>query len=118
LGVQWEPRCPICRSEVQSPDFHHWDYNDDIGLCVCRGCHEGIHRHNTVKTQKKLAKTLGVDDWQELAVRNTAELERPADAQKVHLRNWVHRMNIPFSNNVVEKWVRPVFERHDIEVIK
>lgn len=42
----WEPRCPCCgvlESSDVDFDFHHWDYEDDIGCKLCRDCHSHIH---------------------------------------------------------------------------
>jgi len=43
---RWEPRCPCCgvleSSDVEF-DFHHWDYENDIGCNLCRDCHTYIH---------------------------------------------------------------------------
>ena len=34
--------CKIC-NETEDLHFHHFDYSNDIGLTVCRKCHNWIH---------------------------------------------------------------------------
>ena len=117
LGVPWEPSCPLCYDEVDSPDFHHWRYDTEVGVSVCRSCHNVIHRHNRVKVQKKLADELGADCWQELAVRNAAERYiKNTDSERVYIKHFTSDMNIPFSDAVVSKWTRSAFERRGLEV--
>jgi hypothetical protein len=38
--------CPLCESsgnDIQDLDFHHWDYDKDIGVHICRECHNTLH---------------------------------------------------------------------------
>lgn len=118
LGVPWKPTCPLCYKQVESPDFHHWRYDNEVGVSVCRSCHNVIHRHNTVSIQKELADELGADCWQELAVRNTAgRYNKNTDSDRVYIKHFIYDMNIPFSDAVVSKWSRPAFERRGLEVL-
>jgi NMD protein affecting ribosome stability and mRNA decay len=43
--VDWEPECPVCGCNDGSNefDFHHWDYEEDIGVQLCRDCHDYAH---------------------------------------------------------------------------
>jgi len=47
--------CPLCESEsfddFEDMDFHHWDYDLDIGVLLCRSCHEQIHQHKRASEQ-------------------------------------------------------------------
>lgn len=38
--------CPVCLEPTSKTDFHHWDYKRDIGVEVCRRCHQNIHGGN------------------------------------------------------------------------
>jgi len=44
--IGWEPSCPVCGVADDGTtrfDFHHWDYEDDIGVQLCRDCHNHAH---------------------------------------------------------------------------
>jgi len=43
--VSWEPYCPVCGCDESDNefDFHHWDYERDIGVQICRDCHDYAH---------------------------------------------------------------------------
>ena len=36
--------CDLCKGENVALDFHHWNYENDIGCMICRQCHETIHQ--------------------------------------------------------------------------
>jgi hypothetical protein len=53
----YAPRCPCCGYAVsygdREFDFHHWDYENDLGCHLCRECHSHIHRGLTVSEQEE-----------------------------------------------------------------
>jgi len=61
-------RCPCCGYAVsygsRDFDFHHWDYEDDIGCQLCRDCHTHIHRDMRASEQAELT-----DGWRKDAIR-------------------------------------------------
>lgn len=68
LGQEWEPRCPACAYPARATDgrefdFHHWDYDDDIGCRICRDCHSFIHRGKRARDQVENG------DWESDAVQ-------------------------------------------------
>lgn len=82
--------CPLCLDETRL-QFHHWDYEDGIGVCLCAECHRFIHSANPYRasfdtngpasvTQQKEWLTqidtpthdLPLDCWQDLAYINLA----------------------------------------------
>jgi hypothetical protein len=52
-GIEWSNNCPACGtiSSEAELDFHHWDYDDDIGCQLCRECHTYIHGGMTAAEQ-------------------------------------------------------------------
>jgi hypothetical protein len=66
--LNYQPRCPCCAYSTvygdRSFDFHHWDYENDIGCTLCRECHSYIHRGKSVSEQKE-----AVDDWKTDAIQ-------------------------------------------------
>lgn len=57
--------CPLCRRDDVSLEFHHWDYDEDIGVEICRDCHNAIHggEEGRVAIQQNRAESYGVDHW-------------------------------------------------------
>jgi hypothetical protein len=66
IGLDWEVRCPACGTTTEQSDFdfHHWDYDEDIGCQICRECHNHIHRGMRAFDQTKEVGT----EWQRDAV--------------------------------------------------
>ena len=42
-------KCPVCTRTGVRLDFHHWDYQNDIGCEICRECHEHAHGEHGTK---------------------------------------------------------------------
>ena len=61
--------CPLCR-QGSKLDFHHWDYETDIGVKICRECHEHIHDGIRKTHQDNKAKSYGYSGWVTRAVNN------------------------------------------------
>lgn len=66
------PHCPLCRSEADALEFHHWDYENDVGVELCGECHSAIHGgdEGRVSIQQNRAEYYGLDHWHNLAVVN------------------------------------------------
>jgi len=66
IDIDWDILCPACgvKSENTEFDFHHWDYENDIGCRLCRECHEHLHRGKRAFEQTK---DMG-KEWQRDAV--------------------------------------------------
>lgn len=64
-------RCLICKEseEERRLDFHHWDYEQGIGIRICRNCHEAIHGGKRKTHQDNKAKWYGFEGWLEPAVK-------------------------------------------------
>ena len=69
----YSARCPCCGYAVRYGgrefDFHHWDYENDVGCQLCRECHSHIHRGLRASEQAELS-----DGWKRDAVRRLYKL--------------------------------------------
>lgn len=79
FGFGYEPRCPCCgyaeRYGDREFDFHHWDYDEDVGVMLCRRCHSHIHRDMTASEQDDLTGDWKADAKERLYDRATTRLE-------------------------------------------
>jgi len=91
------PRCPACaRPEPKCRavfDFHHWDYDNDIGCKLCRWCHNHIHRGMKARKQEELT-----DGWRADAERRLLKHCQDNGLRFTSVRDFQRRFNI---NDVV-----------------
>jgi len=59
--------CPLCKFEKRL-DYHHWDYQNDVGCRLCRECHQYIH----FPTNAKPSETVG-NEWVAVALGQLVE---------------------------------------------
>lgn len=86
------PVCAVCET-FQRLDFHHWDYDRDIGIHICRECHTDIHDGKRARDQTKDA--VGGGDWRTRAGMNLIELHEDEHGRPDSWRNFTNRYNIP-----------------------
>ena len=90
--------------DAESIDFHHWDYELDVGVRLCRECHESIHDGLRARDQTEMApegETWKVDAG--LNLINTHEhIHGVADSWD----DVFERYNIP--NNEGYDWIRDI----------
>lgn len=103
LGWRLDLICPLCLTdvdEVDDYDFHHWDYETNVGCALCRRCHTVIHNRMRASDQSRLSPT---GDWRDEAfaiLLKEYKLHRPlslpnsAELAKV-------RLNVPVSPGVI-----------------
>lgn len=48
-------KCACCERSNSSVtiDYHHWDYESDVGVYLCRECHNYIHDGKRAREQTK-----------------------------------------------------------------
>jgi hypothetical protein len=94
---EYAHRCPACGYAVEYGgrefDFHHWDYQNDIGCRLCRKCHDLTHGGQTASQQRDNSGTA----WQRDAVKRLHELVSP-HLEFSHPHEFIARFNIPRSN--------------------
>jgi len=87
------PRCPACaRPEPKCRaefDFHHWDYDNDIGCKLCRWCHDYIHRGMKARKQEELT-----DGWRADAERRLLNHCQDNGLRFNSVRDFQRRFNI------------------------
>jgi hypothetical protein len=93
----WFARCPACGYaecyEDREFDFHHWEYEDEVGCCLCRNCHEHIHDGSTAEEQSR---TTG-RDWRYDAVKRLLKLSQQNGLSFEREHGFIARYNIPES---------------------
>jgi hypothetical protein len=55
--------CPLCLSQTKSLDYHHWCYQSDIGIEICRRCHDEIHNPNGARPRESVG-----NEWVDYAI--------------------------------------------------
>jgi len=64
--------CPACQTE-KPLQTHHWIYEPERTVELCRACHMSIHRNMTVEEQ---AKATEMDNWKDDALAELVALHR------------------------------------------
>lgn len=77
--------CPCCHS-VTDLEPHHWSYEPEVTIGLCRSCHLYIHNNRRVREQG--------DDWQQECIERLAMLDAMNGGASGDLRD---RYNIPDS---------------------
>jgi len=96
--IDYACRCPCCGYATsygsRNFDFHHWDYDDDVGCMLCRNCHSHIHRGMTASEQGELS-----DSWESDAIRRLYDraTDKGLKFQKGH--RFTARFNIPVNKD-------------------
>jgi len=63
--------CPLCRKIDYELEFHHWDYETDRGVKICRRCHTFIHDEKTAYEQRQdVLKGSSLNGWLSAAIMN------------------------------------------------
>jgi len=86
------PTCPICL-ETGGLDFHHWDYERDIGIHICRECHTHIHDGVRARDQTEMAP--GDETWRVDAMLNIIGLHETNHGRADSWDQFFEWYNIP-----------------------
>jgi hypothetical protein len=107
-SFEWFARCPVCAYAVRYDgcefDFHHWDYENDIGFCLCRRCHKHIHRDMRASEQ---ADETG-KEWEYDAVQRLRFLSQQFQISTTQ-QEFIERYNIP-EGSTAHSAVNEVFD--------
>lgn len=89
----YNARCPCCGYAVaygdREFDFHHWDYDDDVGCQLCRECHSHIHRGMKAAEQDDLT-----GDWRRDAIARLYERATKHGLKFNTAHGFIQRFNI------------------------
>lgn len=95
LDDDYHARCPCCgyakKYGHREFDFHHWEYDDEMGCTLCRDCHQHIHRG--LKAKEQTAKTGCA--WQYDAVGRLFERCKKYGLEFDGKAGFMQRFNIP-----------------------
>lgn len=105
--LDWNPICPICTIDYYDAeiDFHHWDYEENVGVNICRDCHMKIHRGKRIRDQ---VKEPGVDDWRSDSIDTALSLASDdyySDGVGFGVNEISIRLNIP--KRIIDKFMNP-----------
>ena len=130
LNVPWgyadetEHICPACGRSAPTDglDFHHWDYDDDIGVGLCRECHLDIHEGVKASKQSGFAGG-GEGAWKKRAIPilwHKYAPRTPSSSLEHELLEFKFRFNIPkqtgFIKSLVASWDWNVSCAHEYTV--
>jgi hypothetical protein len=108
--AEYHHRCPCCGYAAESGDrefdFHHWDYEDDIGCQLCRKCHTYIHRGLSASEQRREVGT----DWESDAAERLYERATSNGLEFEQAYRFCLRFNIPGDNpaqDTINNLLRP-----------
>lgn len=93
-AIDWKPHCPSCGKHLEAGkfDFHHWDYENDTGVVLCRECHDYIHKNSP--TESKLKYTDG--EWKKDAIKRL--VGRARENGQLMGYSITQRFNIPVND--------------------
>jgi transcription elongation factor Elf1 len=84
--------CSVCGHDNIALDYHHWDYQNDVGCHVCRDCHQFIHAPEGSRPSESDG-----DDWKRIAINQTVKRYREN-------HEWVTSSRIQKHCNIPGKW--------------
>lgn len=88
------PICPLClTSEPRNVDFHHWEYENDTGVYICRSCHNRIH--DGKRASKQSRDQPGNETWHVAAASNLMAIHEDIHGNPESWRAFADRYNLP-----------------------
>jgi len=80
------PFCPLCHStkHMDELDYHHWNYQWDVGIHLCRECHNGLH--DGKRAREQTAEATGDESWKVAALENLRDMHRKEHGE---ISSWV-----------------------------
>jgi len=86
--------CPLCLTSVpRNLDFHHWEYENDTGVYICRDCHNRIH--DGVRASKQSREQPGDKTWHMAAVNNLISIHEETHGKPESWCDFFDRYNLP-----------------------
>lgn len=111
-------QCPLCTATDCELDFHHWKYDPDVGVALCRECHETIHENMRARDQSSFSRSgKWVDRALAILVRRH-RLSRGLPGADASFWEIKHRYNIPFSAERIESAYNQRYGDCDHEYVK
>jgi len=86
--------CPLClASQPLNIDFHHWEYENDTGVYICRDCHNRIHDGKRASEQSR--EQPGHKTWHVAAASNLVAIHEDMHGEPESWRDFADRYNLP-----------------------
>lgn len=103
-------RCEIC-SSPGNLDFHHWDYSFDIGILICRDCHEFIHggQGERVRDQQERREEHYGEDWICEAASRLVILDIKYHQEEYEFDDLIGLISPQYFDHIVRKYNLPNF---------
>lgn len=81
--------CPLCREIPDDGlDFHHWSYRPEVGVEICRDCHDEIHLHGDATPTNDRR-------WFKDALKRLVELHETYHGEARSAGELIDRYNVP-----------------------
>lgn len=128
FGWDWEPSCPLCRrtfSQLReecddfrgSLDYHHWSKDPDLGVTLCRECHDVIGFDRYDNQLETLAHDWGLrscNDLQtlRLSLRDALVCDQRVRPERAELL--VDRYNLIQSTNAVHALLEAIVQDDEL----
>lgn len=122
--VDFGRECPLCgipAADHEELDYHHWSYDPEIGVSLCRDCHTTIHNDRRAVDQAALSPT---GEWRDDAFAELVRKHRrvrTGDFPQDDLEDFeaiAVRYNIPFPSDRIERAYKRKFAYCDHEVAR
>lgn len=90
-----DPFCPLCHTSKDEDelDFHHWNYQENIGIHICRDCHTEIHDGLRASEQTKRAPEN--EDWRFESLTRLIKLHKETHDGVSSWEELAWRYNVP-----------------------
>jgi len=86
--------CPLCMTtSPRNIDFHHWDYERDIGVHLCRECHNSLHDGKRAHEQTR--EHPDGESWRVQASSNLVNMHKDIHGRPESWDCFFERYNLP-----------------------
>lgn len=100
----WRMHCPLCRRTLgelgrRYLDYHHWSESPDIGVCLCRDCHDVIGERQTDMDLDWRARKIGMMNKHDVQIARLSAREisiAGGNSIKELAHRLIDRYNVPF----------------------
>jgi len=124
-GWEWSPTCPLCRRTLDELgiswlDYHHWQKEPDVGICLCRSCHDDINGGDCDTNVDWQARKLGLKNKHDLQILRLAareHLAEPAASLDSFAARLVERYNLIQTPEAVRTIIDQARESDEVQSV-
>lgn len=122
FGWDWRARCPLCRrpaTELDEPrlDYHHWRHDPDIGVSLCRTCHQAIDAGHRDGNLGDYARELGFANRYDLLIARLAAREAIVahyESLDTLVETLKSRYNLPWDASTIRCTIRQALDNEAV----